>query len=187
MYNPYDSIPPPPPARRTFWRDVRRLHPLLQLALAALTLLVSLFVGVACSIWTPAFMGGIHNAQATQTATHSANYHGRPHMGGILDDFVAAYGLATKTAPDNETFTSDNVQITAYVYKAQVVNQIYIVGPSSWNLYTTLTYCKQFLPPDAVALTNAVGDRIWVDYSSSLGKVVMQLQVPTCLLFIAPS
>lgn len=189
--------PPPPPYehRPAQPKHRQRFRP-LWLSLIGCAALLAVGIGALCALGAPAFMQGYRNGQATSTAesratalaTPSSQSHNRPHMGGVLDDFVAMYGLPTKTAPDNEMFTtSDKVQITAYVNKAQMVNQIYISGLSTWNFYTTLAYCKPFLPADAVASTNAVGDRVWIDYNSSMGQIVMQLQTPTCLLFISPS
>lgn len=178
MYtSPYNTYPPPPPPRK---------HHLWRWLLLALALL---FVGIICAISTPAFMQGWSNGLATQTATHATPSPAQSaRMGGSLDAFESAYGLPTRTAPSSETFTSNKIQITAYVNTAQVVIRVFVTGIAAWNVNDDYTYCKQFLPLDASEFHRVVTSTpAFVDYHSSLGDITMQLQTPTCLLFIDPS
>jgi hypothetical protein len=54
----------------------------------------------------------------------------------------------------------------------------------TWGDQQTIANCTQFLPADARSF-NATGP--YIDYSSSLGEVVMQHAAGSCLLFVANS
>lgn len=206
MYNPYDRTGPPPPPpeyhpvqpKRTAWQRFRALGCLKQSLLGCLSLIV-IFGAFLCVLATPAFVHGWNNGLATDTATargttvptptSQTQTDTNPRMGGSLDDFVATYEQPTATAPNSETFlTSDKlVQITAYVTAGTTtVNRIYLTGPSTWVVTDDYSFCLRFLPSDAVEFQRNVGPINWIDYHSSLGEIVMQLQNPTCLLFISP-
>jgi hypothetical protein len=191
---PYPEYHPIQP-KRSAWQRFRSLGCAKQSLFGCLSLII-VFGAILCAIGTPAFVQGWQVVSATETATvarvvvtPSTQASIRPRMGGPLDDFVATYGQPTATAPDSETFLSTDklVRITAYVTAGTtIVDRVYVTGPSTWNATDDYAFCLQLLPDDAQEFQRNVGPINWLDYHSSMGEIVMQLQVPTCLLFVSP-
>lgn len=183
------------PPRRTIWQRYRSRHPVTQATIGCLVLVIALFACMLATGGLPEFVQGVQRGfrqnyvSPNQVATQDALARpspGGPQIGGKLDNFIGQYGAPTTTTPDHVVFVYDGAQITAYT-SGQIVTSVGVAGPSSWRLGDTVAFCRQFLPDDATEFTIATSTPAFIDYHSSLGQVVMQLQPPTCSLFIAPS
>ena len=107
--------------------------------------------------------------------------HGRPHLGGPFSDFVGKYGTPGNQGDGSSenfwTGSDQSIDINVTRNDQGTVTQLDILGSSSWNEQQTQNYCAQFLPDGAVQ-TSANGNQI--TYRSSAGKVVLNLQTPSC-------
>lgn len=199
--------PPPPPYEyhpvqpaQSPWQRFLNLGCIKQSLVGCLSLFI-LCIGALCVLATPAFMQGVHNGEATQTAVArgvtpapsptSSSQTANPHLGGTLDDFVATYGAPVQTAPNYEVFSISTARITAYINpsdlpNAQTVNRVAVTGPSTWRPQDTAANCAVFLPDDAVRYDGGI-DAGYIDYHSSLGEIVLQVDTQNCLLFVSPS
>lgn len=137
-------------------------------------------------------------ARATSTATSTRKptptpvynlpsvTHGRPRLGGPFSDFVGKYGTPTPQgdASSQNFWDGPDQSITISVQRNEQgkVTQINILGAPSWNVQQTQNYCVQFLPDGALQF-NATNNQ--VEYHSSAGDVVLDLQPTSCSLSLA--
>ena len=122
----------------------------------------------------------------TPTPPLSSISHGRPHLGGPFSDFIGAYGQPTPQGDSNSlnfwTGPNQSIDINAQRNEQGIVTQLNILGPNTWNIQQTQSYCIQFLPDNAVQFS-ATGNLI--KYHSNSGDVALNLQVSSCLLSFA--
>lgn len=112
--------------------------------------------------------------------------HGRPHLGGPFSDFVGKYGTPGNQGDGSSqnfwTGSDQSIDINVTRNEQGKVTQLNILGSTSWDAQQTQNYCTQFLPDGAVQ-ASASGNQI--QYHSSAGQVMLNLQAPSCSLSFA--
>jgi hypothetical protein len=133
--------------------------------------------------------------QVAPTATTAAQAvtHGTPLIGGQFSDFYGKYGTPhNQDATNGETwFVSEQpfIMVGADPNTSGKTTQVTVVEEdqttgNSWPNDQMLSYCMQFMPADATEFNTV--DNI-IDYHSSIGEIVVQLQTASCVISMAQS
>ena len=111
---------------------------------------------------------------------------GRPHLGGPFSDFVGKYGSPTSQGDGNSqefwVGPEQTIEISVVRNDQGEVTQLTILGPNTWNAQQTQSYCIQFLPDGATQFQTANN---LIEYHSSAGEIVLNLQTTSCTLSFA--
>lgn len=150
--------------------------------LAALAIVAVFTIGILLivSLSQPS-VSSQHTVQAPTPVPPVLVTHGVPTYGGPLGDFIKKYGKPTSVGAGQDNFLLHNNTLSVWYSGQRVTRLLYnIPGDASVR-----RMCEQFLPESAQqfnTLSEGQGNG-YVDYHSSIGEIIMQLDPGQCLLF----